>query len=124
MIETEHKEIQVKTKNIHYSVGAIDDEADAFMNPLDYAVREKDIKIIYPIDLDSYVLNNYAGSQVIKLQAVAAHPVPYIDWYVNSKLYKRTKPPYQTYWLLKRGNYRITAVGPSNNGDSVQVRVE
>lgn len=124
MSETGHVDIQMQNKNKHYSVGAIDAEPDGFTNLMDYTSRENSVKIIYPIDRDSYVLNNYSGEQIIKLQAVAMHPVPYIDWFINSKLYKRTGPPYQTYWLLKRGSYRITAVGPSNNGDSVQVKVE
>ncbi len=82
------------------------------------------VKIIYPLDHDSFVVNQYEKNQMIKLQAIVDRPVAYVDWYMNGTLFKRTGPPYQAYWPLEKGRYRITAVTPSNRGDSVGVTVE
>ncbi len=82
------------------------------------------VRIVYPLDQDRFVVNRAASNQLIKLRAVSDRPVPYIDWYVNGVLYERTGPPYQTYWPLVPGRYRITAADPASSGDAVSVRVE
>lgn len=106
----------------HYSIGsagAAPDQAGGLTAPEDAV-----IKIVYPLDRDRFVLNGYEKNQQIKFQAVVADPVPHVDWFVNGKLFKRTGPPYQAYWPLEEGRFRITAVTPSNIGDSVEMRVE
>ena len=83
-----------------------------------------EIRIIYPLHQDRFVLNSHEKSQLIKLQAIVGRPVSYIDWFMNGIFFKRTGPPYQAYWPLEKGTFRITAVTPSNSGDSVRVAVE
>ncbi len=85
---------------------------------------DHEVKIIYPLDHDRFVVNRQERNQRIKLQAVVAKSVPYIDWFINGRLLKRTGPPYQTFWQLEEGKYTLTAVTPSNIGYSVQVEVE
>ncbi len=104
----------------HYSIGsAAPAQAESIA-----ARGDAVIKIVYPLDRDRFVLNGHEKNQQIKFQAVVAHPVSYVDWFVNEKLFKRTGPPYQVYWPLEEGRFRITAVTPSNIGDSVEMRVE
>ncbi|HWR72546.1 MAG TPA: penicillin-binding transpeptidase domain-containing protein, partial [Nitrospirota bacterium] len=111
------EEPQVKKK---YSIGSAPDMTAAFEN----ASADSEIKIVYPFDHDNFVVNRSDRGQMIKLQAIVARPLKYVEWFVNGNLYKRTGPPYQAYWPLVEGRYRITAVTPENIGDSVQVTVE
>jgi membrane carboxypeptidase/penicillin-binding protein PbpC len=104
----------------HYSIdSAAPDRAESLAAPGDAA-----IKIVYPLDRDRFVLNSHEKNQQIKFQAVLGHPATYVDWFVNGKLFRRTGPPYQAYWPLEEGKFRITVVTPSNIGDSVEVEVE
>jgi penicillin-binding protein 1C len=106
--------------NQHYSIdSAAPDQTASIVASGDTAIT-----IVYPLDRDRFVLNGSEKSQQIKLQAVVADPVAYVDWFVNGKLFKRTGPPYQAYWPLEQGRFRITAVTPSNLGDSVAVEIE
>lgn len=82
------------------------------------------IRIAYPLDRDRFVQDRFSNEQLIRFQAVVGRSVAYVDWFVNGILYKRTGPPYQTYWPLREGKYRITAVAPDNAGDSVRFTVE
>ncbi len=112
--------IEPQRGNRHYSIGsAAPDQAESHVAPGDAA-----IKIVYPLDRDRFVLNGYERNQQIKFQAVLDHPASYVDWFVNGKLFKRTGPPYQAYWPLEEGKFRITAVTPSNIGDSIEMVVE
>jgi membrane carboxypeptidase/penicillin-binding protein PbpC len=112
--------IEARQSSRHYSIGsAVPDQTVSNAAP-----GEAVIKIVYPLDRDRFVLNGHEKNQQIKLQAVVADPVAHIDWFVNGKLFKRTGPPYQAYWPLEEGKFRITAVTPSNIGDSVAVEVE
>lgn len=106
--------------NHHYSIGS------STIVQVEPAIVSADaeIRIIYPLDHDRFVLNRNEQSQMIKLQAAVARPVSYVDWFVNGRLFKRTVPPYMTYWPLEEGKYSITAVTPSNGGDAVHVTVE
>ena len=83
-----------------------------------------EIRIVYPLDGDRFVMNRQERNQIIKLQAIVARSVPYVDWFLNGKFLKRTGPPYQAYWPLEEGRHHITAVLPTNVGDSVRVSVE
>ena len=104
----------------HYSVGG-DGPARTEQSALS---ADTEVKIIYPLDHDRFVVNRQDRNQRIKLQAVVARSMPYVDWFINGRLFKRTGPPYQAFWPLEEGKYRVTAVTPSNIGDSVQVEVE
>lgn len=104
----------------HYSIGGAPDMTGATGN----ASADGEIKILYPLDHDSFVVNRSDRGQMIKLQAMVARPLRYVEWFVNGTLYKRTGPPYQAYWPLASGRHRITAVTPENIGDSVQITVE
>ncbi len=110
----------IPPQQTHYRIGETSPASPVTVS--DTAGAE--VKIIYPLDHDSFVVNQYENNQMIKLQAIVGRPVAYVDWYMNGSLYKRTGPPYQAYWPLEKGRYRITAVTPSNRGDSVGVTVE
>ncbi len=104
----------------HYTIGASGERpAAANLTPVD-----KEIRILYPLDRDRFVLDRSERVQAIKLQAAVTRPVAYVEWFVNGRLYQRTGPPYQTFWPLERGTFRLTAVTPENVGDAVQVTVE
>jgi penicillin-binding protein 1C len=104
----------------HYSIG----NASGVVAVNETPSGDGEIKIIYPLDHDRFVMDRSDQGQMIKLQAVVAQPVQYVEWFVNGDLYKRTGPPYQAVWKLEEGRFRITAVTPENAGDSVQVTVE
>ena len=118
-VRTAPEPIEPKRGNHHYSIGSVGpDLVESLVASGDAA-----IKIVYPLDRDRFVLNGHEKQQ-IKFQAVLDHPATYVDWFVNGKLYKRTGPPYQAYWPLEAGKFRITAVTPTNVGDAVEVEVE
>jgi membrane carboxypeptidase/penicillin-binding protein PbpC len=104
----------------HYSIGAAG-EMQAASSP---SLGDREVRILYPLDRDRFVLDRSGRTQTIKLQALVTRAVPYVEWFVNGRLYQRTGPPYQVYWPLERGRFRLTAVTPENRGDSVQVTVE
>ena len=104
----------------HYSIG--ESASDQMVQST--ARDGSEVRIIYPLDQDRFVLKHSEKDQRIKLQAVVGRPVSYVDWFVNGTWFKRTGPPYQVVWPLEQGNYRITAVTPSNVGDAVHVQVE
>lgn len=104
----------------HFKIGTTGPAASGIAS----APSDAEIKIIYPLEGDRFVLSRHERNQAIKLQAVVARSVPYVDWFMNGKLFKRTGPPYQAVWQMEEGKYRITAVMPSNIGDSVLVTVE
>lgn len=122
MIVSDAKERQRPAQSavLHYSINA----DNPISTPQTAYSGKNNITIIYPLDRDSFVLNKYEENQVVKFQAITAQPVPYVDWFINGNHYKRTGPPYQAYWPLEPGAYRVSAVDPSQNGDSVRIKVE
>lgn len=103
-----------------YSIGASGERpAAANLTPGD-----QEIRILYPLDRDRFVLDHSERVQTIKLQAAVTRPVAYVEWFVNGRSFRRTGPPYQTFWPLEHGTFRLTAVTSENVGDSVQVTVE
>lgn len=108
-----------KNENSRYSIGAEDGAAAPTL-----AAGDREVRILYPLDRDRFVLDHGRQGQAIKLQASVSRPVPYVEWFVNGRLYQRSGPPYQVYWPLERGRFSLTAVTPENVGDSVQVTVE
>jgi penicillin-binding protein 1C len=111
---------KVQGSAAHYTIGAGGDGVAAGTVTAD----DREVRILYPLDRDRFVLDRSERTQAIKLQASVTRPVAYVEWFVNGRLYQRTGPPYQTYWPLERGKFSLTAVTPENVGDSVQVTVE
>jgi penicillin-binding protein 1C len=103
-----------------YTIGASGERPPASS----LAPGDREIRILYPLDKDRFVLDRSERVQAIKLQAAVTRPAAYVEWFVNGRLYQRTGPPYQTFWPLERGTFRLTAVTPENVGDAVQVTVE
>lgn len=103
-----------------YSIGAGGERSAA----LNLASGDQEIRILYPLDRDRFVLDHSEKVQAIKLQAAVTRPAAYVEWFVNGRSFRRTGPPYQAFWPLERGTFRLTAVTPENVGDSVQVTVE
>lgn len=103
----------------HYSIGA-----EEVPSGRPGATEGADVRIVYPLDRDRFVRDRFTEDQFIRFQAVVDRTVAYVDWFVNGRLYKRTGPPYQTYWPLRSGTYRITAVTPDDAGDSIRLAVE
>ncbi|MDH4163649.1 MAG: transglycosylase domain-containing protein [Nitrospirota bacterium] len=113
------KSEQATTSPRHYTIAAASLTSSGPAVP-----GEGDIRILYPLDRDRFVVTRPDRGRTIKLQAAVNEPVPYVEWFVNGRFYKRTGPPYQALWSLEQGRYRITAVTPRNIGDTVQVTVE
>ncbi len=112
--------VQMQSGASHYTIGA-SGERPAASN---LAPGDREIRILYPLDKDRFVLDRSERVQAIKLQAAVTRPVAYVEWFVNGRSFRRTGPPYQTFWPLERGTFRLTAVTPENVGDAVQVTVE
>jgi len=81
------------------------------------------IKIISPHDGDRYVMadghENYA-----LLRALPAGPVPEVIWLINGQEFIRTTPPYEAYWPLSPGVYRISAISDGDAAGEVEIFVE
>ena len=103
-----------------YTVGA-SGERSAASNRMP---GDQEVRILYPLDKDRFVLDHSGRVQAIKLQAAVTRPVAYVEWYVNGVSFRRTGPPYHAYWPLERGKFKLTAVTSENVGDAVQVTVE
>ena len=104
----------------HYTIGA-SVEGSAASNRMS---GDQEIRILYPLDKDRFVLDHSGRVQTIKLQAAVMRPVAYVEWFVNGVSFPRTGPPYQTFWPQERGTFKLTAVTSENVGDAVQVMVE
>ncbi len=113
-------DIRIQSGAGHYTIGAGGERPFAS----NLAPGDREIRILYPLDKDRYVLDRSERVQAIKLQAAVTRPVAYVEWFVNGRAFRKTGPPYQAFWPLERGTFRLTAVTPENVGDSVQVTVE
>lgn len=86
-------------------------------------VRDIGIKIVSPHDGDRYVMSasheNYA-----LLRAIPSEPVSEIIWLINGIEFIRTPPPYEAYWPLAKGVFRITALTESEIAAEVEIQVE
>jgi hypothetical protein len=89
----------------------------------DSAKEKAPVRIAYPLSHDHFIINEAAES-TIKLEGVAATPIPYIDWFIDGMHKGRTGPPYRLSWDIERGRHRIMAVGPDHRGDSIEITVE
>ena len=81
------------------------------------------IQITSPVNGEIFIMDLNEGSYQIELEASSSLPVPEITWYVDGREYDKVGPPYKTKWHLSRGTHTITAVGPGNSGDSVEVEM-
>ena len=81
------------------------------------------IKIVSPHDGDRYVMaeghENYA-----LLRALPGGPVPEVIWLINGQEFIRTAPPYEAYWPLSPGVYRISAISDGDAAGEVEIFVE
>jgi hypothetical protein len=101
----------------HYSIGS-------GMNEEQGSSTDGPVSIVYPLPYDRFVMEKNKRVQIIRLEAVSAKPMAYVDWFIDGLHYARVSPPYHTYWNLERGRHDITAVTPYKKGDSVQIIVE
>lgn len=85
--------------------------------------RDVAIKIVSPHDGDRYVMSasheNYA-----LLRAIPSEPVSEVIWLINGVEFIRTPPPYEAYWPLAKGLFRITALTESEIAAEVEIQVE
>ena len=85
--------------------------------------RNVGIKIVSPHDGDCYVMSasheNYA-----LLRAIPSEPVSEVIWLINGIEFIRTPPPYEAYWPLAKGVFRITALTESEIAAEVEIQVE
>lgn len=106
------------SKKTHYPIGkGVDNDESRYIS------SDAWINITYPLPFDRFVLLNN-DNQAIRLESVSTKPVKYVDWFINSRHYARTGPPYHAYWRLEKGRHIITAVLPNKKGDSVEIMVE
>jgi penicillin-binding protein 1C len=118
--EKDPSAVRMQSGSGHYSIGASGERP----SDSNRTSGDQEIRILYPLDKDRFVLDHSERVQAIKLQASVTHPVAYVEWFVNGRSFRRTGPPYQTFWPLERGKFRLTAVTSENAGDAVQVTVE
>ncbi len=85
--------------------------------------RDIGIKIVSPHEGDRYVMSasheNYA-----LLRAIPSEPVSEVIWLINGVEFIRTPPPYEAYWPLSKGVFRITALTGSEIAAEVEIQVE
>ena len=81
------------------------------------------IRIVSPHEGDCYVMaashENFA-----LLRAIPSQPVPEIIWLINGSEFVRTPPPYEAYWPLAKGSYRICAITEGDQAAEIEIRVE
>ena len=81
------------------------------------------VRIISPHDGDCYVMSA-SHENFALLRAIPSQPVPEIIWLINGSEFIRTPPPYEAYWPLARGVYRICAVTDGDMAAEIEIRVE
>ncbi len=85
--------------------------------------RDVGIKIVSPHEGDRYVMSasheNYA-----LLRAIPSEPVSEVIWLINGVEFIRTPPPYEAYWPLAKGVFRITALTEGEIAAEVEIQVE
>lgn len=83
---------------------------------------EKTITITYPLNREHFVQTSRETS--IELQVRVETLISYVDWFIDGRLICRSAPPYNCIWTMKPGLHRLAAIGPDNQGDSVEITVD
>lgn len=81
------------------------------------------VKIVYPHDGDVFISDNY-NENIIKLQAFVNNPATKVVWLINNLEIARTSAPYETFYRVYPGVYKIVALVDNNFSDSVVIKVE
>lgn len=81
------------------------------------------IKIVSPHQGDRYILAPTAEN-FIHLRAIPEKPVAEIVWLINGREFIRTPPPYEAYWPMHEGQFKITAIGAGEAAAQVEIMVE
>jgi len=101
----------------HYSIGKMEDSPRR-VGP------GRPIAIAYPLPGDRFVLGRGEVPKLIRLEAIASRPLPYVDWFIDGLHFARARPPYHAYWNLERGKHNLTVVSPDRQGESIEIVVE
>jgi len=71
---------------------------------------------------DRFVLTN--SETAIELQARVDKTISYVDWFIDGLFHCRSGLPYNCIWKMRPGWHTVSAVGPDNQGDSVEIIVD
>ncbi len=93
------------------------------VQPIAPAAGPGSVRIVSPHDGDCYVMSP-SHENFALLRAIPSEPVPEIIWLINGSEFVRTPPPYEAYWPLARGVYRINAVTDGDMAAEIEIRVE
>lgn len=81
------------------------------------------IKIVSPHEGDRFLMSS-ALENHLYLRAIPEKAIDEIVWLINGREYLKTGPPFEAYWPMKPGHYRITAVGPGEDAAEVNIIIE
>lgn len=81
------------------------------------------LKIVSPHDGDRYILAATTDN-FVQLRAIPEKPVNEIVWLINGREFIRTPPPYEAYWPMREGSFRITALTSGEAAAEVSILVE
>jgi hypothetical protein len=80
--------------------------------------------ISYPLPGDHFLLTPPAGTLEVTVQALCRAPLPHLTWLVNGREVGTVGPPYTLTLSLPRGRHQLTALGPDNLGNSIDILVQ
>lgn len=84
----------------------------------------KGVRIVNPIDGDTYVSILEQRKKQIIMKARTEIPLEKVTWYVDGEEYATVGPPYEVAWTLSKGNHTLTVTGPDHFGDTVNIFIE
>ena len=85
---------------------------------------ESELRILYPLDGDRYILSPGEESIPLRLEAAAEIAVERVEWFVDGEEVGAAGPPYTLLWEAGRGRHRVMAVDGNGFGRSIEVTVE
>jgi membrane carboxypeptidase/penicillin-binding protein PbpC len=83
-----------------------------------------EIRILYPLDHDRFVLDQPGSPGTIPLRAQVMDPDPEVTWFLNGVELEKAGPPYSIAWKMEKGAHTLSVVGSEGFADSVRVVVE
>ncbi|GAB4279205.1 MAG: hypothetical protein Kow0029_23000 [Candidatus Rifleibacteriota bacterium] len=81
------------------------------------------IKIVSPHDGDRYIMS-IGRENFLYLRAIPELATNEIVWLINGLEFIRTPPPFEAYWPMKPGKFRITAISDGQAAAEVSVLIE
>jgi len=106
------------------SVGVVTDEKISIQKRETPSVfSDAGLKIVSPHDGDRYIISSNHENMVL-LRAIPSFPAEEIIWLVNGSEFIRTPPPYEAYWPMSPGTYKISALSHAEFAHEISILVE